>query len=152
MIACVFDQFISQIDCHNLITYYENNESKSFQFRDVFPLTLNKDDPEIKSLANKLNTAAKKISNSQIDWFEIVKWPTNSFQKLHIDNASNQTTLASILYLNDTYTGGETYFEDNTIFTPTTGRIVFFDSTYFKHGVKKINMGTRFVIAAWYKQ
>jgi hypothetical protein len=116
----------------------------------VIPLNLKKENLEI-NFVNKINKISKTINDSIIDWSQIVYWPKNSFQDLHFDSASNKTTLSSICYLNDNYEGGQTYFEDGTIFTPITGRILFFDGKHYLHGVKKIISGNRYVLAIWYK-
>jgi len=152
MVSCLLDNFINKNECKYLINYYQSNLNKVSKFRDVYPLPLDTNDSELNFLVNKLNDTAKKISNAKIDWFQIVKWPKGSSQDLHFDTASDKTTLSSILYLNEDFNNGETYFEDGTLFKPKTGRVVFFDGNYFKHGVKKVTKGTRFVVATWYKQ
>ena len=150
MIAVIKDNFISIDECKKKINFYKKNKNKTKKFRDVFPLALSKKDLS-ETFINNVQHLSKTINNSIIDYIEIVFWPTNSFQNLHHDNASNETTLSSICYLNDNYEGGQTYFEDGTIFKPVTGRIVFFDGKHYLHGVKKIISGNRYVIATWYK-
>ena len=134
-----------------LIDYYKKNENFSKKFRDVYPLDLKIKDPNINFLETKLNFISKNF-NSEIDWFQIVKWPINSTQNLHFDTASQKTTLTSITYLNDDYTGGQTYYEDGTIFKPKKGRSLFFNGQYYKHGVKPVDKNIRYVVAAWYKK
>ena len=84
------------------------------------------------------------------DWLQIVKWPSNSYQNLHLDKTSNKTVLTSITYLNENYSGGETYFKDGTIIKPKTGRTLIFDGMYYVHGVKTIKKGTRYTLPVWY--
>ena len=151
MITLIADNLLSQSECNMLIDYYKKNENFSKKFRDVYPLDLKIKDPNINFLETKLNFISKNF-NSEIDWFQIVKWPINSTQNLHFDTASQKTTLTSIVYLNDNYTGGQTYYEDGTIFKPKKGRGLFFDGQYHKHGVKPVNENTRYVVAAWYKK
>ena len=151
MIALIKDNFLSKEQSINLINFYEKNKNKCTKFRDVFPLNLNINKDIEKKLFDKINNLSLLINNSIIDWAQIVYWPKNSFQKLHFDTASEKTTLSSICYLNDDFKGGQTYFEDNTIFTPKTGRILFFDGKYYFHGVKKILSKNRYVLAIWYK-
>ena len=62
------------------------------------------------------------------------------------------TSLACIIYLNDNFSGGETYFEDGTKFSPVKGRALFFDGNYYKHGVKSVDHGDRYVVAGWFNQ
>ena len=150
MIALIKDNFITKEHCKKLIDVYEKNKKQAKKFRDVFPLNIEKEQLDL-NFINDVHNISKTINNSIIDWIQIVFWPTNSFQDLHYDNASNETTLSSICYLNDNYEGGQTYFEEGTIFKPITGRIVFFDGKHYLHGVKKIISGNRYVIATWYK-
>jgi predicted 2-oxoglutarate/Fe(II)-dependent dioxygenase YbiX len=53
------------------------------------------------------------------------------------------------LYLNDGFTGGETYFESGYQTKPEAGSLVVFPSG-MKHGVKKITNGIRFTLAMWF--
>jgi len=55
-------------------------------------------------------------------------------------------------YLNENYKGGQTYFKDGTIFSPKTGRMLFFDGKYYFHGVKEILSNDRYVLVIWYKK
>ena len=151
MITLIADNLLSQSECNMLIDYYKKNENFSQKYRDVYPLELKTKNPNINFLETKLNSISKNF-NSEIDWFQIVKWPINSTQNLHFDNASQKTTLTSITYLNDDYTGGQTYYEDGTIFKPKKGRSLFFNGQYYKHGVKPVNKNIRYVVAAWYKK
>ena len=144
------DNFLSKKECDFLINFYKSNETKSFLFRDVYPLKLDIDNSAISFLVEKLKSTSK-LFNSKIDWFEIVKWPIGSKQDLHFDATSNRTTFSSIVYLNQNFEGGETYYEDGTIIKPILGRSLFFDGNYYKHGVKKVKKNTRYVIATWYK-
>ena len=150
MIALIKDNFISINDCVDKINFYKENKYKAEKFRDVFPLPLFKEELN-KNLIDNIHHISKTINNSIIDWMQIVYWPTDSFQDLHFDTGSNETTLSSICYLNDDYEGGQTYFEEGTIFAPLTGRILFFDGKHYLHGVKKVISGDRYVLAIWYK-
>ena len=151
MIALIKDEFISKEECKKLIKFYKDNKHKVEKFRDVFPLKLNFiKDLDVK-LINNIHYVSAIINNSVIDWAQIVYWPKGSIQKLHIDNASKETKLSSICYLNDDYEGGQTYFEDGTMFSPKIGRIVFFDGKYYLHGVREVLSKDRYVLAIWYK-
>jgi hypothetical protein len=150
MITFLKDNFLLPENCRNIINFYKSNTDNIYQFRDVFPLLLSVDKLD-KNFVKDIHDISIKLNNSIIDWAQIVYWPTGSFQDLHYDKASERTTLSSICYLNDDYEGGQTYFEDGTIFTPKKGRILFFDGKYYLHGVKKVTSGNRYVLAIWYK-
>tara|TARA_R110000751_G_scaffold274458_1_gene375367 strand:+ start:30 stop:512 length:483 start_codon:yes stop_codon:yes gene_type:complete len=145
--SIIIDKFLTPEECQFAIKYYENHKKDAQKFRDVFPLILFDNIP---FLNIKLNKVAKEF-NSQIDWLQIVKWPIGSHQDFHFDKASDKTTLSSIVYLNDEFEGGQTYFEEGTIFKPKIGRGLFFNGQYYKHGVLPVQNHTRYVVATWYK-
>lgn len=83
---------------------------------------------------------------------DFVMWTEGRSMGLHIDNAleSNKNRHYScVLYLNNEFIGGETYFDSGYKTKPETGSIVVFPSGMY-HGVKKIEHGTRFTLAMWF--
>lgn len=151
MQTLLVENFINKQEANYLINLYQKYTNLSFKFRDVYPLSIFKNNlTQAKFIVERLNqvTAPKK---AVIDWIQIVRWPEGSKQDLHFDTKSDNTVLTSVCYLNDDFEGGETYFEDGTQFAPRTGRVVFFDGNYHKHGVKQITNRTRYVASAWYK-
>ena len=139
------DDLLETKEINNLIKFYDDNLIDVKKFRDTFPLDLNNNFMNIK---NKINIFLKKYL---IDWWQIVRWPFGSYQDLHFDITSNLTTLTSVTYLNKDFTGGETFFEDQTIIYPKLGRTLIFNGQNYKHGVKKIMSGNRFTLVIWYK-
>jgi hypothetical protein len=101
-----------------------------------------------KDLENKINNFLKIYL---IDWWQIVHWPLGSYQNLHFDKTVNLTALTSISYLNNAFTGGQTFFEDETIIHPKLGRTLLFNGQQYKHGVKQVLTGNRYTLAIWYK-
>ena len=114
---------------------------------------------------------------------ELMWWPAGKGQDMHIDvmakplyeipietrkgtqlefiededeviNVVPYTDYASILYLNDNFEGGETYFEDGQECKPETGTCVIFQSMKHFHGVRPANVdGTgedRYTAPIWY--
>ena len=157
MRSLIIDKFLTPEECQSTIKYYESHKKDAKSFRDVFPLPLfdqlvldEKTNNNLSFLNIKLNKIAKEF-NSQVDWLQIVKWPIGAHQELHIDDASDKTTLSSIVYLNDEFEGGQTYFEEGTIFKPKIGRGLFFNGQYYKHGVLPVKKHIRYVVATWYK-
>ena len=144
------DKFLNKNQCKDLINFYNAQPDKyTYKFKTTFPLLITEIGPQF--LKDKINKAGKAINNSIIEWFEIVKWPSpNAGKSLHRDKTSASTTLSSIIYLNDNYEGGHTYFEDGTTFIPLTGRAIFFDGQYYCHGVSSISKGSRYTVATWF--
>ena len=104
-------------------------------------------------MSKKINNLGTEINNSVIDWIETVKWYSPCPGKsLHVDNASDNTTLSCVIYLNDDYGGGQTYFEDGTLIMPKAARALFFDGKYYKHVVTNLDHGTRFTSSCWLKK
>ena len=144
------DNFLTKIECEKLIKFYESKEQPLI-FDTTYPLLLEKN--KHKSLVKKINKVGMSINKSIIDWFEIVKWPfPNKGKNLHLDLASNETILSAIIYLNNDFKGGYTWFKDTTHIAPVVGRAIFFDGTKYPHGVSIIDEGIRYTIAIWFKK
>jgi hypothetical protein len=139
------DDLINKEEINNLIKFYNDNLKYIIKFRDTYPLNLNNN---FINLKNKINDFLKIYL---IDWWQIVHWPLGSYQNLHFDGASDLTSLTSISYLNNDFTGGETFFEDQTIIHPKLGRTLLFNGQQYKHGVKQVLTGNRYTLAIWYK-
>ena len=149
----MLDNYLSHEECDSLVKYYKENEERlSVKHGMIYPLKFKEGYHKFPDLVNQLNATAKLFGDNQINWMQIVKWPVGAFQLHHIDQAQPDTSMSSILYLNDNFNGGETYFKDGSFFAPINGRILYFDGNYFKHGVIPITKGTRYTLAAWYKK
>lgn len=149
MKAFVQDKFLNKKECKELIKLYESNPTPQ-RFNTTYPMFLTIG--QLPKLEDKINKIGMQINKSVIDWFQIVKWPyPNTGKEIHKDTASNKTTLSSIIYLNDNYTGGHTFFEDGTSFAPVTGRAIFFDGNYYPHGVSSSDKKDRYTVATWMK-
>jgi len=150
----IVENFLSNDLCENLINYYENNKSLT----KTHPVDNNKHLVEIEitemdkfnDLFNTINNHVYNL-NCKIDWINIVKWNNDCSQNLHFDTASNETVYSSIIYLNDEYLGGQTFFQDGLIVRPIKGRALFFNGMCYKHGVLPVKQGPRYTLAAWYK-
>jgi hypothetical protein len=160
MILQVYDKFLPIDQCNSWIDFYKDNKDQSYSTstdpafnRKGIVIT---DTEEFKFLQNKLNQVGIYANNSMIYYAEIVRWPVGSKQSLHYDTngplnvAQDYTALTSILYLNDNFIGGETYFVDGMVFTPTRGRLILYDGRYFEHGVHDVIQNDRYVVSAWH--
>ena len=144
------DNFLTKKECKELIKLYKTSPTRE-KFNTTYPMFL--EIGQIPKLEKKLNDTGIQINNSVIDWFQIVMWPfPNTGKELHMDTASDKTTLSSIIYLNDDYTGGHTFFKDGTSFAPVTGRAIFFDGNYYQHGVSSSDKNNRYTVATWMKE
>jgi hypothetical protein len=69
----------------------------------------------------------------------------------HFDS-SRPNDIATLVYLNENYEGGEIYFPDyNISIKPKPGDLLCFpDQPRFVHGVKPITSGTRYTTPRWF--
>ena len=94
------------------------------------------------------------------DTAQIVLWTEGYELRPHTDNLEpdgrpNTTPhriCSSLLYLNDEYEGGETYFPGHNVrVQPDPGLLVLFGSgPDYVHGVTKVRSGRRYVYAGWF--
>jgi hypothetical protein len=151
----MIDNFLSIEDCNYLINFYINNKS----FQKPHPVDNKKniidvDITEIKIFNNLFKKINKHVRNQncKIEYTKIVKWTDDCSQSLHLDESSSDTIYSSIIYLNHDYMGGQTFFEEGMIIRPLTGRGLFFNGMYYKHGVMPVKKGPRYTLATWYER
>ena len=137
----LYDNFLSKEECNKYIDIFNNEKNKVKQYRNTFTLNIK----DI-TLLNKLKSEFNIDKLSTPDNLEIVKWPKDSFMKLHYDD---KDLLAFIIYLNDDYIGGETIVDKIKVI-PKTGRVIIFSNGRLEHCVNKIEEGTRYTLIGWY--
>jgi len=81
---------------------------------------------------------------------QIVRWSVGDGQPLHLDTTRSTTTYAAILYLNDDFGGGETWFESGPTVRPQAGALVGFHGASLRHGVRTVTSGTRLTMPMWF--
>lgn len=94
------------------------------------------------------------------DYTDIVYWPPGDGMVAHADNANDDgspnlfawRTYSSVLYLNDDYEGGNTYFTHLGVeVRPETGKLLAFGAgSEYQHGVRPITSGNRFTMPMWF--
>ena len=94
--------------------------------------------------------------NSKFDHFidektHIAKFVEGKGMHEHFD-ASRPNDIATLVYLNSDYDGGDIYFPKYEMsFKPEPGDLLCFpDNPSFVHGVKPIIKGTRFTLPRWF--
>jgi hypothetical protein len=141
--------FLSKEQCDFLIEHYKKNIHNSFQYRDTYPLNIDR----IQSITDKIENICHSIDNSCIlETQQIVKWPSGSYMDPHFDSVND--VFAVIVYLNDDYQGGETCFEKNCSIkqkiTPETGKLLLFSNKDIIHWVNEVKNGIRYTLVLWY--
>ena len=151
------DNLLNDLDCKFLLDLYNLNYDKLGEHivnngkTSILQLYKNID-KKIDNLINKKVDLVKKTidPNLNIINIQIVKWQTNLEMLPHFDSLLLNHKVASVCYLNDDYTGGETFCENSFFISPKKGRCIIFDGVNIKHGVKKINGKDRYTFISWF--
>ena len=95
----------------------------------------------------RLNPNIARYRKNQLDPGGYSKWALSP----HHDSSKGGVIGGIVLYLNDDYTGGEiVYTEKNITYKPRAGTMIFHPgSLEYKHGVKKVIEGTRYVMTGF---
>lgn len=104
-----------------------------------------------KTLSVKLNPSCPSI----------IKWKVGNGQAPHADKQNNdgtpnlypQNDIASLIYINDDYEGGEIYFPNQELkLKPLKNSLIFFPGDInFLHGVTTVTEGIRYTIPNFWK-
>lgn len=163
----VFDTFIDAEDLSKMITYAES-------IRSWRKLDDNWDDRVhsfemiqescadmavfLKSKTNLVRDTISRTLNAELSEVvpSIVRWRIGDFQSPHADkqeldgspNPYPENDIASLVYLNDDYEGGEIYFPNQDVqFRPVAGSLVFFPGDVnYRHGVTEVTKGVRYTM------
>jgi hypothetical protein len=110
----------------------------------------------IKKIKNKITSNQNCSGDIYLETLQLVSWKVGDEQDPHADSENADGSLhpypwrnfSSIVYLNDSFLGGQTYFLNQNIYIqPKVGTLVCFPGTVeFLHGVEKILKGNRYTI------
>ena len=151
---------VTHSDPNETLTYmpefkFDKNYGAKYLGGNVDPITLNMTDDELFSNVINSVTDLCKTFESEIvlDYVGVVRWPIGTFMKPHIDdnNVHEPDVFASMLYLNDNFTGGSTLFEDIEI-KPKPGKLIIFSNHEHLHYVSEVGGAERFVLSFWYSR
>jgi hypothetical protein len=154
------ENFLPKSFCEKMIEFIEENSQHAEKYGASYVLQLNRsalsqpwNEPKINPFyglfINMISEVRCKFDDTSVlNYFQAVKWPTNSGQNRHVDHDYHSVT--SIIYLNDNFTGGETWV-DGKVIEPIQGKMVVFRGNKILHGVNEVTEGVRYTIPAWYK-
>jgi hypothetical protein len=95
----------------------------------------------------------KYIQKYQIDrYLNILRFKTGDSMKVHCDGGEgSDIKYGTVLYLNDDFSGGQTYYPKFGIeVKPERGSLLVHSaSPIYLHGVKEVTSGTRYVLAGF---
>lgn len=117
-------------------------------------------DPDVLDL---IVSYAKKVHEHVLDFYggefakfidqrtHIARFATGSGMHAHFDS-SRPNDIATLIYINSDYEGGEIYFPDYDIeIKPGPGDLLTFpDNPNFIHGVRQITSGIRYTTPRWF--
>jgi hypothetical protein len=175
MKAKFIDNFLTQEECDYIVETVNKGElwerikpGDFWDNRTVNAMTLYHNNN--KELAVKLFEVREKIREkikelySEADIFpdlcQVVRWFPGMEQQPHADDmtdskdteAFHHRHYGAILYLNDNYSGGKTYYpQHNFEITPVKGRLAIHPGdTEHYHGVTKVEGGIRYTMASFW--
>lgn len=154
----VADRITSYAQSHTLLFDEFGNGEKEFTVHTYHGIE--KNDPELLNImqeyAKKVYEFVKENYNGPFEEFyetktHIAKFMPGWGMHEHYD-ASRPNDIATLVYLNDEYLGGEIYFPAYDIsYKPEPGDLLCFpDNPDFVHGVKEIKDGVRYTTPRWF--
>lgn len=162
-----FKNFISSSNVEEILSYskkFDNlfleygNGEKEFKFQSGDHIIKN-DKAVFDALDKIANLVFEKVKleypyrflEISKDQIHIAKFENGPGMHEHFD-ISRPNDIATILYLNDDYIGGEIYFPEYSIsIKPKAGDLVMFpDNEMYVHGVKGVSGGPRYTLPRWF--
>ena len=147
------DKFLSKKKCNSLIRYFKKNQQSKEFYGDnsTFFIRIN-NKIRFFFLKRKIKNLMENYTKEKvlIDEMQIVEWPENSEMIEHYD-IENNDFCAAIIYLNETFSGGETIFNlhQKSVVIPVTGRFVLFSNRNILHSVNQVSHGKRYTLACY---
>jgi hypothetical protein len=169
-------QVLSPVQCRALIDCFERNRETCttkdcapyWAGRYIWQNMLPEDEidalrimQQVRFLAQLLLThTARPGEPIYSDTAQLVRWHEGIELTPHADNVEpdgspNSTPhrcFSSLMYLNDDYEGGETFFPGHAVrLKPETGTLILFGAgPEFVHGVTRVRRGLRYTYAGWF--
>lgn len=170
------DNFINEEEIRRVSELCQFIDKEDYWYSTDQPASVYYVSKVLKQLNNKqdyilLMSILKRIKNKALELFNpdedicadsymFAKWVEGTQQYPHSDSHSHKgypletywRKFSSVLYLNEDFSGGETYFPQHDLtIEPKTGTLALFNAGLeYQHGVSEIKGGTRFnLIAFW---
>lgn len=168
------DGFISKDISNRIIDFaessgiWEENAGEFWSKRIINAVSTYNQNKEIGTILYDIRKDIKSFIESEMtngkevfpDLFQIVRWFPGQEQSPHSDDMKNTTgnewfhhrDFGSIIYLNDNFIGGETYYpKHNQTIKPKTGTLAIHPGDIeHLHGVTKVSGSIRYTLAAFW--
>jgi hypothetical protein len=169
----IIDNFLSEEECDYFrntaleLNLWGESDDAFWDGRTFYPELMPSDHEFKKNMSIILKRLKKTIieeynlENVYADTFHVVRWYPGMFQPPHQDDMENamygehffkHRAYGAIIYLNDDFEGGETYYPLHDIaIAPVKGRLAVHkgDGNHL-HGVNEIKGNTRYTIASFW--
>jgi hypothetical protein len=165
-----FDNFVSKEDCSRILKWFslqsrESENPESFFNSRTIPYTKVKNSwVKWRMGLFRFDTTFQAITTYQQrlypEYTDLVYWPIGKSMDVHSDAYQPDGSLgkyphrkiSGVLYLNDDYLGGSTYFpKQNVKITPKTGKLILFPSDLeYSHGVTTVQEADRYTMPIWF--
>lgn len=126
--------------------------NRVLHFKKIFGLNNNIQNTVVNKIRNFINI--KYNTEVYCDTIDIIRWTEGLSQPPHIDACEGleYRDYGCIIYLNDDYEGGHTYYPDRSIdINPISGMIVVHPgSEDYYHGVTEVKNNVRYTIASFW--
>jgi len=162
----IIEKVINKKESKDLIQLFNKNKDKAAKFPSnwmdinspsAYPIY----DTKLKdSFLTRILKRIEKIVQTYygkdiaIEKSELKKNVHGSYHVMHYDRKyrTSPLGLTSVLYLNEGFVEGHTYFADGTRVVPQTGRMIIYDGLKYEHGVSEIRGDNRYTIPCWYRK
>lgn len=158
----IINNFISLEECQNIIDSLNNKDYVEHDLQ-----VDDKNNPKIKrksymglDVAFIQQEKVKKVLESSYDVevtpgsAHVAKWEPGQKLELHVDDLgrTSYNHMASLIYLNDDYEGGEIEFPTHNLSfkLPAGSLIMFPGNEHYPHEVKAITSGYRYTMPIWF--
>lgn len=168
-----FENFLPDEDCDLLVEWFSNaeklptNGAQSFFNGRQIDYGHLENGTLIKKIVNAFNFDAtelvRRTFNMKVypDYTDLVLWEPGSGMVVHADNCDQEgkpnycawRQFSGVLYLNDNFMGGETFFPDHgpLFVKPKKGKFVIYPAGLeYSHGVTTVVGGNRYTMPIWF--
>lgn len=167
-----FENFLLDSECDILIKWFNEtdkmptNNSNLFNGRQINYVNIQ--DERVKKLVNYFRFKTTKLAMEVFNevelypnYTDVVLWEPGGGMLVHSDNSNSDGTpntcsyrdYSGVLYLNDDFLGGETFFPDHgpRFIKPKKGKLALYPSTIeYNHGVSTIVGKNRYTMPIWF--
>jgi Rps23 Pro-64 3,4-dihydroxylase Tpa1-like proline 4-hydroxylase len=173
----VYEDFLSEEECKSILSYWEYKQNQGrllwnpISFYESYAFGFEDADEDLKQfnlpsdyfsqLKDKIQKATEEAHNRPVKEvsYHAQKWIPGAFASFHSDNSSNgeynafeRSKIATFLYLNDDFSGGELKFKDDPItIAPKRGMLATFEGGHEnEHEVRVVEENDRFTIGSFW--